>query len=142
MLGLYSETSADNTEQILAEVHKIKVEERRLFDNFEKQYHAREFAKASEFLWGSISKIAFAIGLLFGKKLGKHRQNVLLMRDLAKGDPKIIDWINAAESLHSNFYHNWMGEETFEDYVRKVIDLRIWLLKILDEMKGRMYARV
>ena len=128
-------------EQILAEVKKRKSEENRLFSNFEKRYREREFVKASEFLWGSISKIAYAIGLLYGKKLGKHKEIVSLMRDLAKGEPKIIDWISAAESLHSNFYHNWMEEETFENYVRKVINLRFWVIKILDEKMKQTFPR-
>lgn len=124
-------------ELILAEVHKRRLEARRLYDNFQKHYNERELVKASEFLWGSISKLAYAIGLLYGKKLGKHRDIVLLMKDLAEGESEIMDWISAAESLHSNFYHNWMEEGTFELYVRKVIDLRMWLIKILDEKVAR-----
>jgi len=120
-------------ELILAKVYKRRLEERHLFDNFEKYYKERELVKASEFLWGSISKIAYAIGLLYGKKLGKHGEIVSLIKDLSKGEQKIIDWSNAAESLHSNFYHDWMEEETFENYVRKVIELRIWLIRILEE---------
>ena len=126
--------------QILAEVHKRRIEESRLYDNFEKRYREREFVKASEFLWGSISKVAYAVGLLYGRKLGKHKEIVSLMKELAKArsEPKVIDWINAAESLHSNFYHNWMEEETFEDNVRRVIYLRNWLIKILDEKMERV----
>ena len=97
----------------------------------------KKFEKASELLWGSINKLAIAIASLYGKKVGKHKQLVLLMRDLALGDPEIIDGINSAEALHSNFYHNWMEEEAFVDNVKKVIDLRLWLIKKLDDkLKG------
>jgi len=125
-------------EQILVEIHNRRLEETRLFDNFEKYYGKRDFVKASEFLWGSVTKIAYAIGLLYGKKVGKHKEIVALMKDLARGDPKIVEWINSAESLHSNFYHNWMEEEIFEDYVKKVINLRMWLVRMLDERMEEM----
>jgi len=120
-------------EQNLLEVHKIRLEERNIYDNFEKRYRERKFVKSSELLWGSIVKIAFAIGRLYGKKLGQHKLIVLLMKDLAKNDPEVIEWIDSAGALHSNFYHNWMDEEIFESHVRKVIRLRIWLIKMLDE---------
>ena len=126
------------TEQILAEVHKKRLEETRLYDNFEKYYRKREFAKASEFLWGSISKLAYAIGLFYGKKLGKHGEIISLMKDLAKAESEIMDWVSAAESLHSNFYHNWMEEGTFEHYVRKGVDLRMWLIRMLDDHVEKM----
>lgn len=131
-------------EKILVEIDRRRREESHLHDNFRKHYQERDFVKASEFLWGSISKIAYAIGLPYGKKLGKHKEIVLLMRELAesRNKPEVIDWINAAESLHSNFYHNWMEEETFEDYVRKVIKLRYWLIKILDEEAEKVLQSV
>lgn len=120
--------------QTLVKVNRIRSEESRLFSNFQKSYKERELDKASEFLWGSVSKIAHAIGLLYGRKLGKHKELVQFMRDLAikKNKPKVSNWINAAESLHSNFYHNWMEEEIFEETVRKVNNLRLWLIEVLD----------
>jgi len=129
-----------NLEQILSQVHKKRLEEDHLYSNFEKRYRERDFVKASELLWGSITKIASAIGLFYGKKVGKHKQLVQLMKELAEGDSKKIDWVNAAESLHANFYHNWMEEENFEASIRKVIDLRIWLTTILDKKVERIFA--
>jgi len=119
--------------QTLGEVQQKRFEEAHLFNNFKKYYEKRDMVKASELLWGSISKITYSIGLFYGKKCGKHKEIVALIRDLAKDHPKIVDWINSAEALHSNFYHNWMDEEMFENNVRKVAELRNWLLKMLDE---------
>lgn len=125
--------------QTLTELHKRRVEESHLYTNFEKHYKDREFVKASEFLWGSISKMVYAIGLLSERRIGKHKEIASLIRELAasEGKPEAIDWTNAAESLHSNFYHNWMEEEIFENYVRKVVDLRSWLMRILDRETER-----
>jgi hypothetical protein len=128
-------------EQALIEIEKRRLEERHLYENFEKYYQKRDFAKASEFLWGSVTKVAYAIGLLFGIKPGKHKEVIALMKELAKGDRAIIDRINSAEALHSNFYHNWMEEGIFEDYVRKVDDLRAWLIKLLDKETEKARAQ-
>ena len=117
----------------LAEVHRRRIQSSRLFENFEKYYKEREFVKASEFIWGSINSISYAIGILYHKKLGRHREIVAFMKDIGKDEPKVIDRIRAAEVLHSNFYHGFMSEELFEDHVRKAIELRIWLIKLLDE---------
>lgn len=122
-------------EDVLKQVHKIRVDETYIYSNFEKHYRERGFVKASEFLWGSVGKIAYATGLLYGKKLGGHGELVQFMRDLAeeKERPNVRDLIGSAEALHANFYHNWMPEEIFEEYVRKVIELRTWLIERLEE---------
>lgn len=119
--------------EVLFEIQRKRREEEHLYKNFEKYYRLRDFVKSSEFLWGSVAKIVYAMGLLFGKKVGRHNEIIGLIKELAKGDPVVTAGINSAESLHSNFYHNWMGEDIFEDYVRKVIDLRIWLIQLLDQ---------
>lgn len=120
-------------EDALTEVQKKRLEEEHLFNNFEKYYEKRDLVKASEFLWGSVSKIVYFIGLLYGKKCGKHKEIVLLLEDLARDNPETNDWISSAEALHSNFYHNWMDDKTFENNVRKVAELRDWLDKTLNK---------
>lgn len=120
-------------EKVLAKVWRKRKEESNLYSNFEKRYQEKEYVKASELLWGSVSNITIAIGLLYERKLGKHRRLVDFMRELAQGDPKVGDWINAAESLHSNFYNNWMEERVFKDNAAKVINLRFWLSRILEK---------
>lgn len=122
------------TTKVLTEIQKGRIEEAHFFSNFEKYYRTKDKVKASEFLWGSIGKIAYLIGLLYGQKLGKHGQLVVFLRNLARERDRtdILDWISAAESLHSNFYHNWMDSALFEEYIQKVVRLRMWLLEILE----------
>ena len=120
--------------KVVAEIRKGQAEEAHLFSNFEKYYKAKDSVKASEFLWGSTSKLAYLIGLLHGQKLGKHGELMVFLRSLARQQerPEALDWISAAESLHSNFYHNWMESEVFEEYIQKVVRLRNWLLEIFE----------
>ena len=46
------------------------------YDNFRKHYEIKKFSKASEFLWGALNALVYAICLFYGKKLGKHRDVV------------------------------------------------------------------
>jgi hypothetical protein len=129
------------TDELFREIEKGRIEEAHLFSNFEKYYRKKDTVKASEFIWGSIAKIAYLIGLLFDQKLGRHGQLVAFLKNLARQQSRteIVDWINAAESFHSNFYHNWMEMEVFEEYILKVVSLRIWLLEILERKLDEAY---
>jgi len=122
------------TAKALADIQKGRIEEAHLFSNFEKYYKTKDKVKTSEFLWGSVGKIAYLIGLLYGQKLGKHGELVAFLRNLARERDRldVLDWISAAESLHSNFYHNWMDSEVFEENIQKAVRLRMWLLEILE----------
>ena len=122
------------TAKVLTDIQKGRIEEAHLFSNFEKYYKTKDKVKTSEFLWGSVGKIAYLIGLLYGQKLGKHGELVAFLRNLARERDRldVLDWISAAESLHSNFYHNWMDSEVFEENIQKAVRLRMWLLEILE----------
>jgi len=106
------------------------IEERRLYDNYIRFYKERDFIKASEFVWGAINNLAYAIGPTYGKRLRKHGETVQFLRELAKanGRGELREYINSAEALHANFYHGWMDEEVFEENARKVEELRKWLV--------------
>lgn len=122
-------------EEILAEVEKKRRDESHLYDNFEEYYRKRDLVKAGEFLWGCINQLAYSLGRLYGKKLGKHREIIQFMKEIAeeRREERVREWIHYAEALHSNYYHGWMEEDIFEDYVRKVIELKFWLTRVLDE---------
>lgn len=130
------------TTKVLTEIQKGRIEEAHLFSNFEKYYSTKDKVKASEFLWGSVGKIAYLIGLLYGQKLGKHGELVAFLRNVAREKDRIdvLDWISAAESLHSNFYHNWMESEVFEEHIQKVVRLRMWFLEILQRKLAEIHS--
>ncbi len=116
-------------EETLKEINRRQIEEARLFENYVKYGQEKDFVKASEFLWGSITNLAYAIGLTYGKKLTSHREVILFLREVVGKEYKTH--INSAEALHANFYHGWMDEEVFMESVRKVEDLRMHLKDLL-----------
>ena len=121
-------------EEIFKEIKRRMIEEARLFENYVEYYNKRDFVKASEFLWGSISNLVYALGLLYGKQLTKHRESIQFLRELVSvnGEEKFKGYIKSAEALHSNFYHGWISEDTFEEYARDVEELRKWLKEFLE----------
>ena len=123
-------------EEILKEIMRKRKEESRLYENYIKYYEKRDFVKAGEFLWGSINNLAYALGLVYGKRLTGHREIIQFLRELAEMN-KIEEhkrYIRSAEALHANFYHRWMDENTFEESVREVEELRKWLIELLDSL--------
>jgi len=105
------------------------------YDNFRKQYEAKNFSKASEFLWGALNALAYAIGLLHGEKLNEHKKVVDFINKLANAyrDKEIIECLAAAQTIHANFFHDFMDESTFEVSRQKTEKLLEKLTKILDE---------
>lgn len=125
-----------NTEEKLIYVRKKRHEESHLYDNYVKYYEKEDFVKASEFLWGSITILTDALTILSGQKSGKHKNNYLFLKDLSNKEGKkgemYSDYVDAGHALHSNFYHNWMTKEIFQNNIKKVEKLRLWLIKKLD----------
>jgi hypothetical protein len=86
------------------------------YDNFNKYYRTNNLSKASEFLWGTINALAYALGLFEGKKLSTHNKVRDFLIELANSynDKEIAEGIVSAESLHANFFHDFMDDLVFE----------------------------
>ena len=80
------------------------------FDNYREYYEADNYSKASEFLWGALNNIVYAIGLFYGKKIGKHNEviNFIYLLATEQQNDKMIEQLHAAEHIHANFFHNFM----------------------------------
>lgn len=104
------------------------------YDNFRKHYETKKFSKASEFLWGTLNALVYAIGLFYGRKLTTHRSVVDFVKELASAykDEEMGEWINDAETIHANFFHDFMDESKFEYYRQKTEKLLKRLVEILD----------
>lgn len=103
--------------------------------NFRKFYEAKKYSKASEFLWGTINNLVYAIGLFYDKKIGKHNEVVEFIKDLALGEKndELVEQLVSAERIHANFFHDFMTELMFEDDKNKTEKLIETLSEILDE---------
>ena len=104
------------------------------YDNFRKHYETKKFSKASEFLWGTLNALVYAIGLFYGRKLTTHRSVVDFVKELASAykDKEMGELVNDAETIHANFFHDFMDEYNFENYRRKTEKLLKRLVEILD----------
>lgn len=71
------------------------------YDNYLEYHHKGEYSKASEYLWGAINALSYALGLFYGKKLGEYskvREFLSMLSDITAEE------IKAAERIHANFF--------------------------------------
>ena len=104
------------------------------YDNFNKYYRIKKWSKASEFLWGTINALAYALGLFEGKKLSTHNKirDFLIELSDAYNDKEIAEGIAPAETLHANYFHDFMDELVFEKNRSDAEKLIKKLAEILD----------
>ena len=92
----------------------------------------QDYVQASEKLWGATAPIIKAVALKRGKRLRSHQSInkyvVVLSKELA--DKSILDYFGLANSLHQNFYEDWLAPEMVIRYAT-VIEKLIRKLKPL-----------
>lgn len=83
---------------------------------------SNEIAKASELLWGSVVSAVLAFAVLKNVRLTSHRETREFVRQLAKeaDDAEIWRTFKEAESLHANFYQEFLDAETILTKIREV----------------------
>jgi hypothetical protein len=105
------------------------------YDNYRKYSKEGKFQKASEFLWGALANILYAIALKrYGIKLGKHRQfrDVVNKISTELKDSEIAKiYVESAEIIHANFYHDFMDEDSFKRHAKNVERLIFKLVELL-----------
>ena len=81
-----------------------------------------DLKQASEKSWGATACALKVVAEL----RGWHHQSHSLLFDISsqiadeQGQPELRDMFVAANSMHQNFYENWMPEETVEQIVGRV----------------------
>ncbi|CAD6494793.1 MAG: hypothetical protein EMLJLAPB_00951 [Candidatus Argoarchaeum ethanivorans] len=107
------------------------------FSNFEK-HRLQDPAKASEFLWGTLNALVYAIGLLHGKKIAEHSKVIGILKELRMDEESI----SAAQMVHANFFHDFMDKETFELQTKKVVTMLRKLEEILEKELKRQIKSI
>ena len=76
----------------------------------------RDLAQASEKAWGATAQMLKAVAERKGWPHGGHAQLYQVVRRLAEetGDHQLSTLFHVANSLHSNFYENWLPMELVE----------------------------
>ncbi|HHT9116296.1 MAG: PaREP1 family protein [Planctomycetes bacterium] len=92
----------------------------------------QDYVQASEKLWGATAQIIKAAALKRGKHLRSHAAINKYADQLSKelNNPSIIDYFNAASSLHQNFYEHWLTPDMVV-HNAKIIEKLIKKLKPL-----------
>lgn len=107
------------------------------YDNFEKHLALGKTAKASEFLWGALHCLIYAIGITYGKKLNNHNKVLLFAKEISEGakDGEIYLAVKIGEELHANFYHDFLDKDGLNLKRVEVDKLIMKLRRILEERK-------
>lgn len=81
-----------------------------------------DYAQASEKFWGAAAEIIKAVGAKRGVALGTHRSLGQFIESLQKEHSEwvLLRAFNAANSLHLNFYEDWLPSALVEDGVAAV----------------------
>jgi hypothetical protein len=80
-----------------------------------------DLAQASEKLWGAAAQAVKAAAESRGWSHNGHRELFDVVNRLAQeyDDPKLRDLFQIANSLHINFYENWLTKEYIDDGVAR-----------------------
>ena len=82
-----------------------------------------DYTQASEKVWGAASQIVKALAAKKGKALrSRHRELHEFVSEIRRElkDSEISTLWLSANSMHQNFYENWLPEETVKDGLENV----------------------
>lgn len=117
--------------EVFREVLRRKALADRYYENYREYYFKGEYSKASEYLWGVVNSLVFAIGLFYGKRISEHREISEFLKELGSKYQEIRDGYMPIQRLHANFYHDFMKKEMFDDDKLKAEKLVEKLAEIL-----------
>lgn len=89
----------------------------------------KDYAQASEKLWGACAEVIKAVAAKRGKALGTHRSIGEFVTKLHKEHPdwNLMDSFSIASNLHVNFYEDYMppehvlrGEKIVKEFVKRL----------------------
>lgn len=117
----------------------LKIYEK-LFSEAEKLYGKGDLLQAGEKYWGALCAVLNALGEMLGLDHYSHRDYQIIVSYVMRltGDRSIRRLFASAETLHANYYHNFLDKESFdvhrEDAIR-LIEKLITFLKQLRKLK-------
>ena len=84
-----------------------------------------DLLQASEKIWGATAHMVKAVAEGRGWEHSGHRELFQVVNRLANesGDPELRHLFHVANSLHSNFYENWMAADWSETGAEQIGEL-------------------
>jgi len=98
----------------MARPEQSEVRYRKLNGKYLKEAEAllkkKDYAQASEKLWGACAEMIKAVAAKRGVRLGTHRSLGDFVEKLDKENPRLdlMDAFLQANALHTNFYEDWL----------------------------------
>jgi len=142
---LISDQPASETLEPLEKSVQYERRAEKYLDNARDLVIKREFAKASELLWGTVVEFIKAISVLYGLDPSrlKHKEIVETGKRIALelGDVEMSKLIDKAQAFHANFYEDFMSEEVFGEHYEAMIRLTTKLLSILNKKRAEYLIR-
>jgi hypothetical protein len=98
---------------------------RELLEKGQEALSQGDLVQASEKLWGAAAQMVKSVAERRGWPHSSHRDLFRVVSQLAQetGDTRMRSLFQLADSLHTNFYENWMTREYIEDGVPQVQEL-------------------
>ena len=95
---------------------------RQLLEEGQEALGLGELLQASEKLWGAAAHMVKSAAERRGWPHSSHRELFRAVNQFAQesGDAEIRNLFQVANSLHTNFYENWMTEEYVQDGVPQI----------------------
>lgn len=132
-------------DQFLKEIKRRLLIVEEYSKNYYEYLNRRELTKASEAIWEIINNLASILSILYrGEPILRHDELREFMHLLAAklGNEQVLKWYRACERLHANYFHNFMDEESFEEYRIEAEKLINELQKLIVEELGRLGLRI
>ncbi len=106
--------------------------------NAEETIMKKEFRKASELLWGSVTQTVKLLALLYGIKITQHSEFRRFVMEISKesGNENLFQEFAYIETLHKNFYDEVIPEEFFKTYEEKARKFLEKMDKLIEERRS------
>jgi Arc/MetJ-type ribon-helix-helix transcriptional regulator len=129
----------------MIELEEVKAKRRladHYYDNYRRLYLQGEYSKASEYIWGAVNALAYALGLFEGMKLSDHGKVVKFLKLLANQHKEVAEGVLPIQRLHANFFHDFMDEEMFKEDAAKAERLMGKLAELVDHKVKSVFPQL
>ena len=92
-----------------------------------------DYIQASEKLWGSAVLMVKAVAASRGSTISSHGELFSFVRRLGEeeDEPELRRLFSVANTLHQNFYENWLHEDVIKEYSEDIKQLITELKKLI-----------
>jgi hypothetical protein len=92
-----------------------------------------DYIQASEKLWGSAALMVKAVAASRGSTISSHGELFSFVRRLGEeeDEPELRRLFSVANTLHQNFYENWLHEDVIKEYSEDIKQLITELKKLI-----------